>query len=85
MCVPVQVCVHLRVVIVCVWKGGESCGRGKLHRYHLSAYGHSSLRSLHHRLQFVSRNVFGADQQHHLRITQETGPKLKETDSLFTL
>lgn len=75
--------VHLRVVVVCVWQGGESCGKGKLCRYHLSAYGHSSLRSLHQSLQFVRRNVFGIDQQHHLGITQETGPELQETDCLF--
>lgn len=81
LCVHVRA--HLRVVIVCVWKGGESGGGGKFHRYHLPANGHSSLRSLHHRLQFVRRNVFGVDQQHHLSVAQETGPELKEKDCLF--
>lgn len=81
----VYVHVYLRVVVVCVWQGGESCGRRKFGRYHLSAYGHSSLGSLHQSLQLVCRNVFGSDQQHHLSITQETGPKLQETDCSFSL
>ncbi len=57
----VRVCLHLGVVIVCVWQGGE-CGRKrKLRRDHLSSYGHSSLWSLHHGLQFVCRDMFGVD------------------------
>lgn len=83
--VCVYVHVHLRVVVVCVWQGGESCGRGKFCRYHLSPYGHPSLGSLHQSLQLVCRNVFGSDQQHHLSITQETRTKLKETDCSFIL
>lgn len=72
---------HLGVVIVCVWKGGERSRRWKLGRNHLSSYGHSSLRFLHHGLQFVGRNVFGVDQLHHLSITQETRPELQEKQS----
>lgn len=89
-CVRVCVCVrmaprHLGVVIVGVWQGGECSRRGKLGGYHLSPYGHSSLRSLHHGFQFVRRNVLGVDQQHHLSITQETRPQLQKTQPFKTL